>query len=192
MKLRAVYPIGNAKVRVFDGVFGAKAAGKIADAALRVPRSWKREPRFKFHRILDTDAFARHRSTRLLDEAARRLIARFYPKSVGHPLSYPAINRIGSHDTSDVHADDTHCPDCLACLLFANERWDPQWGGELVLFDEHQEALFSVTPKPGRIVIYPASLFHRAGVPQADCPVSRITVGVWYRCRARPSARKPL
>ena len=92
---------------------------------------------------------------------------------------YAAAMRYG--DNTTIHQD-IPCPDCMTYLYYGNVHWDPAWGGETIFYDDERNAMFAVTPKPGRLVLFNASLFHRTGVPQRDCSSHRYGMSAFYRC----------
>ena len=92
---------------------------------------------------------------------------------------YAAAMRYG--DNTTIHQD-ISCPDCMTFLYYGNIYWDPAWGGETIFYDDQKNAMFAVTPKPGRLVLFNAGLFHRTGVPQRDCSSHRYGMSAFYRC----------
>ena len=74
------------------------------------------------------------------------------------------------------HADLPRSSNGVTVLYFANSRWPRDWGGEIVFFDSRGEAVFAVSPKPGRIVAFRADIEHRAGTPLRDCLDERLTL----------------
>jgi SM-20-related protein len=85
--------------------------------------------------------------------------------------------RFGSN--TFIHQD-AHNPNVLSALYFVNSRWHPDWGGELVFFDSSRNVECCVSPRPGRLVVFPAGIFHRAGVPTRPCTETRITLSARY------------
>jgi len=52
-------------------------------------------------------------------------------------------------------------------IIYLNEKWDIDWAGETVIFDQEQEIEKSVLPKYGRILVFDSNKLHAAR------PVSR-------------------
>jgi hypothetical protein len=53
----------------------------------------------------------------------------------------------------------------ITAIIFLNPVWKSEWGGELLFFDKSREALHCVSPKPGRLALFPSSTLHRGGIP---------------------------
>jgi len=66
----------------------------------------------------------------------------------------------------------------LTALLFVAEQWESDWGGETLFYDEEGEAVFAVSPKPGRLVLFRSTIEHRAGTPSRICPRTRLTLAL--------------
>ena len=128
-----------------------------------------------------------------LPEAVDDLLKRYYrvasaeraPQLLSHV--YAAALRYG--DQTQIHRD-IDCPDCMTFLYYGNQYWDPSWGGETVFFDDDHNALFAVTPRPGRLALFNAQLFHRTGIPMRDCPSHRYGMSIFMRCKAQIDASK--
>jgi Rps23 Pro-64 3,4-dihydroxylase Tpa1-like proline 4-hydroxylase len=65
-------------------------------------------------------------------------------------------------------------------MLFANEYWEPQWGGRFIIWDKVMNSNWdynAVDPIPNRLVIFPSSLLHVGEPPNAMSNAElRITV----------------
>ena len=70
-----------------------------------------------------------------------------------------------------------HCdiPVGVTALYFVNSEWRDEWDGE-TLFYAHGEAVSAVAMRPGRVVIFPGNMLHRAGVASRRCTVARRTL----------------
>ena len=66
-------------------------------------------------------------------------------------------------------------PGDVTALLFANAVWKPEWGGELLFFDDHHDAIACVSPRPGRVAIFPGQMLHTGTPPTRVCYGSRLT-----------------
>lgn len=60
-------------------------------------------------------------------------------------------------------------------LYFANKEWEDDWRGYLYFYD-NEEAIRCIYPKPGRIVLFDGSLFHRGSAPSRICFEPRINL----------------
>jgi SM-20-related protein len=88
---------------------------------------------------------------------------------------------IQSKNSTLLHRD-WPCDDCVSFLYYGNSDWDPSWGGETIFFDDQQNALFAVNPKPGRLVFFNAGLIHRTGVPMKIFSDLRYGISIFFRC----------
>lgn len=100
----------------------------------------------------------------------------------------------GLHETArgghlSIHADfnvhpRTHLLRRLNLILFLNENWDPDWGGELELWDRNMKACRkSVAPVIGRAVIFNTDTTSYHGHPEPlRCPddVYRRSIALYY------------
>lgn len=87
---------------------------------------------------------------------------------------YANANRTG--DADEVHKDGDE-PGYPTAILYANPRWEPEWAGETVLYNETKdEFVRSVYPRPGRIVIFDGRIWHNARVPTRHYGGIRVTV----------------
>lgn len=77
----------------------------------------------------------------------------------------------------------------LNFILFMHDRWEKEWGGELLLCDSSGEAVVEIEPQPGRLAVFecgPAS-FH--GVRVIKHPEAiRLSCAVYYLADTRPTA----
>lgn len=88
---------------------------------------------------------------------------------------YLNVNLFG--DFQFAHTDG----DGWTVLLFANERWDADWGGEIVFYSDDQDAFcYSIYPKPGRLLIFDSTLYHRGGVPSKFFHGPRMSVAIKF------------
>ena len=58
-------------------------------------------------------------------------------------------------------------------LYYANSEWDIDYGGETIFYNNNQEIIASIRPKPGRFAIFDSSIMHSARPPQVHCPYYR-------------------
>jgi SM-20-related protein len=69
----------------------------------------------------------------------------------------------------------------ITVLYYANPKWNADWGGETILYDDDGDAQLAVTPRPGRILAFRGAILHRGGVPTRICFEERLTVA--YKLR---------
>lgn len=58
-------------------------------------------------------------------------------------------------------------------ILYLNDKWDIDWAGETVIFDDDREIEGSVLPKYGRILVFDSKKLHAARPLSRICPVLR-------------------
>ena len=59
--------------------------------------------------------------------------------------------------------------DELIALLYVNHEWRDAWAGETVFYDPARECM-SIRPRPGRLLLFDASISHASRAPSRDCP----------------------
>jgi len=71
---------------------------------------------------------------------------------------------------------DSRRPGNFTTILYVNPIWKPEWAGETVFFDEHQDIVQAVMPKPGRMVTFDNRIMHAARGVTRICPSIRVTL----------------
>jgi SM-20-related protein len=61
-------------------------------------------------------------------------------------------------------------------LIYLNENWHHDWGGETSIIDSNDNFLASVFPKKNRCLIFDSNLLHRAGSVSRVCPELRSVI----------------
>ena len=69
----------------------------------------------------------------------------------------------------------------LTALWFLCERWETDWGGETLFYDDAGEAELAVSPKPGRLLLFDGAIRHAGKPPNRNCTVSRFTFAIKLR-----------
>lgn len=104
-----------------------------------------------------------------------------------------AGGRLGVHADFNLHPD-TGLHRRVNALLFLNRDWDPQWRGQLELWDRDlTSAVVSVDPDFNRLAVFSITdqAFH--GVPEPiACPPDRkrFSLALYYYTADRPEAEK--
>jgi SM-20-related protein len=75
-----------------------------------------------------------------------------------------------------VHRDCAAHEAHVTALYYANLEWKPDWGGETIYYNDHEDAELAITPRPGRLVIARGALLHRGNVPTRACHEERYTL----------------
>lgn len=93
------------------------------------------------------------------------------------------INHSVYGDAYHMHRDES----AVTVLYYANLKWESDWGGETIYFDEDSDARVVVSPRPGRLVVARGPILHRGNVPARDCPEPRLTIALKLRLRGELS-----
>ena len=83
--------------------------------------------------------------------------------------AYPFGADAGAHRDSEAE-------DELTAIVSVVPRWDRDWGGETVLYDERGEVVRSVLPNPGRVFIFRSRCLHAARPLARGCRLLRKVV----------------
>ncbi|PJE39316.1 MAG: hypothetical protein CUR33_19095 [Pseudomonas sp.] len=75
---------------------------------------------------------------------------------------------------------DTTVEDHITALYFVNSSWAPEWGGEVILYNSKGESEAAISVRPGRAIIFPSNVLHKAGVPVRACNEIRLTYSARY------------
>lgn len=76
----------------------------------------------------------------------------------------------------------------VTALLYCNEHWNADWGGETVFFYRSLDAALAISVQPSRLVLFEGKIPHKTGVPQKNFLGSRI--GLQVRFLGKQLARK--
>jgi hypothetical protein len=86
------------------------------------------------------------------------------------------VNYYTSETATAIHSD-AELPNFYTAIYFANSEWNPQYGGELLFYnDDLSEVIKGVICKPNRLVIFDSRIPHCAKQPIAECPFPRFTI----------------
>jgi len=66
----------------------------------------------------------------------------------------------------------------LTALWFFSTSWDCEWGGETMFFDATGDAIFCVSPKPGRLVLFDGAIPHAGRPPSRICYAPRYSFAI--------------
>lgn len=66
----------------------------------------------------------------------------------------------------------------ITALWFLSTQWEPEWGGETMFFDASGDAMFCVSPKPGRLVLFDGAIPHVGRPPTRICYTPRYTFAI--------------
>lgn len=88
------------------------------------------------------------------------------------------LNLYDHGDSSWMHKDSDD-KESWTVVLFLNEYWDINWGGDFALV-ENNEIIQSFAPTPGKFVAFRANILHGARPVSREAPIPRF--GVAFQC----------
>ena len=164
---------------VFDGLVPESDLGQYAVALARAPftRSESAKPELNEHKHWVSELPLANLARVPLWPATERAVACVRPGERYRPLrAYTNYAAFG-----DVLYSHTDCrPDQreLTALWFLSTTWEPEWGGETMFFDTSGDAMFCVSPKPGRLVMFDGAITHADRPPSRICFAPRYTFAI--------------
>lgn len=87
-------------------------------------------------------------------------------------------NLFNHGDSSWLHKDCDQ-DDAWTAILYLNEQWDLNWGGETILV-ESNEILKSFAPTPGKFVLFKSNILHGPRPVSREAPFPRF--GLTFQC----------
>lgn len=82
-----------------------------------------------------------------------------------------------SGQDAPIHRDNLASEPGKTLVIFCNDYWAVNWGGELIFFNETKsDIIAAVIPRPGRIVVFDGQIPHRAKSPSIECDQLRVTI----------------
>ncbi|UVO53936.1 2OG-Fe(II) oxygenase [Sphingomonas sp. SUN039] len=109
--------------------------------------------------------------------ATERAVAHARPGEAYRP--YRAYTNYAAYgDMLYTHVD---CPPDrrgLTALWFLSNHWEPEWGGETMFFDASGDAMFCVSPRPGRLVLFDGAIPHAGRPPSRICFAPRYSFAI--------------
>ncbi|QND52716.1 2OG-Fe(II) oxygenase [Phyllobacterium sp. 628] len=94
----------------------------------------------------------------------------------GHLLQRCYANGLPYGNDGATHTDSLQPGACTA-VYYPHESWDPDWGGETILFNQDKsDILAAIYAKPNRLLIFPGFVHHVARGVSRVCPHMRITL----------------
>ncbi len=88
-------------------------------------------------------------------------------------------NLFNHGDSSWLHTD---CTDETAwtAIIYLNDYWDLNWGGETVLVDNQNEIIQAFAPNPGNFVLFKSNVLHGPRPVGREAPFPRF--GLAFQC----------
>lgn len=90
-----------------------------------------------------------------------------------HANIYPS----GFDGTIHTDYNEENKPTFLFC---SNSRWEPEWGGEFIIYNDQKEATKVFSYKPNRLIVFDGRLPHRAVAPTRVSSLLRSTIA--FQC----------
>lgn len=148
------------------------------------------------------------RTTRRPDEVYRRdnpfglltspSVAAEWSARLGYPVEHdPTMHGGGLHVTAPggrlgIHLDYDRHPvltakrRALNLILFLHPRWEPDWGGALLLCDPMGVVVTRIEPLPGRLVAFEVGDLSYHGVGEVTGPAERVSGAAYLLSDAGP------
>jgi SM-20-related protein len=118
-------------------------------------------------------------------ELTRRAVLGFATQSHAY-RAYRAYTNVASYgDMLFTHTDCLPDQHDLTALWYLCDRWDLEWGGETMFYDEADEVACAVTPRPGRLVVFDGAIKHVGRPPNRICYAPRYTFAIKFERIAR-------
>jgi Rps23 Pro-64 3,4-dihydroxylase Tpa1-like proline 4-hydroxylase len=172
------YRIEGKDIFVFDGLFTRPEITQVDRecASLDYMRAWNAELNRGYTEwsvLLEPRTSRQH----VVVQRIEARLAALYP-SWRLSLQESYVKNLCYGDCPYPHIDGRSQRDrmLISAVYYANLRWDPVWGGETHFFNGDMDAVLSVSPSPGRLVIFDGTITHRAGAPMRNCQASRYSL----------------
>jgi hypothetical protein len=117
----------------------------------------------------------------------RAVAEKMFPGEALHDLR-AYVNNAVYGDSYFAHRDSPEDSKDVTVLYYANLIWQLDWGGETIFYNDDNDAVLAVSPRPGRLVVSRAAILHRATVPTRVCYEERLTIAYKLASGASPSS----
>ena len=91
------------------------------------------------------------------------------------------VNRFARGDAPGAHRDARLGSEHVTALVYANDAWQRDWGGETIFYTEDHEIRRAVRPRPGRMILFLGGLIHSARPPLPSHGGPRYTVALKFQ-----------
>lgn len=88
------------------------------------------------------------------------------------------MNLFGHGDSSWIHKD-SEKPGDWTVILYLNDHWDINWGGDTVIVEDN-EIVHCCAPTPGKLFLFRSNLLHGARPVSREAPYPRF--GLTFQC----------
>ena len=182
-ELVQVRQLDDRAIFIVDGLFDDTIVRMIHETCKRLPFTRSEYANNKEEKIrylnhnFDTDYLDKHP---VMNRWENTIIARataLFPE-FDYVVDRIHCNNQSYGDFRIVHADIVRG---ITALYFVNHEWPEEWHGETVFYDRNREPFSAVSPKPGRLLVFPGDVLHRGGSPSRMCFEPRLTVAFKFR-----------
>jgi hypothetical protein len=164
---------------VFDGLLSEADLGQYVEGLARAPfaRTEYAKPETKEHKHWVSELPLATLIKLPLWPATERAVACVRPGESYRPLrAYTNYAAFG--DVLYTHTDCRPDQRELTAMWFLSTSWEAEWGGETVFFDSSGDAMFCVSPRPGRLVMFDGAITHAGRPPSRICYAPRYTFAI--------------
>ncbi|HTU64514.1 MAG TPA: 2OG-Fe(II) oxygenase [Steroidobacteraceae bacterium] len=173
--------VGSREIFVFDGLLPAE---EVAVYARAIPQA-----AFTRSESARPDSDVRHWVCEMplenlprtsLWHATEQVVSELRPQERYRPYRvYTNFSSFG--DLLLTHVDALPNARELTALWYLCDRWDAEWGGETLFYDDGNDAQVAVSPRPGRLLLFDGAIRHAGKPPNRNCPVGRYTFAIKLR-----------
>ena len=89
------------------------------------------------------------------------------------------VNAYNHGDSSWLHKDSER-PDHWTVIVYLNDSWNMNWGGETILTGDGGDIIHSAFPFPGRVILFDGRILHGPRPVSREAPFPRL--GVAFQC----------
>jgi Rps23 Pro-64 3,4-dihydroxylase Tpa1-like proline 4-hydroxylase len=185
MHLSRSYLIERRPVFVFDQVLSARSLRNLYQELHLNPYQRNRYARDRAYMEFNCFPSKKFLSKYGLDQKISSLVKTYFPNlQLKLERISAKANLFG--DATFPHTDGGNS--LVTALLYCNERWNADWGGETIFFYRSLDAAIAISVQPSRLILFEGKIPHRTGVPQKNFLGSRI--GLQVRFTGKRLARK--
>ncbi len=115
--------------------------------------------------------------------ASRRVLREFFGETkAGDFRCFRAYCNVAHYgDMLMTHRDcNPEKDNVVTALWYVCQRWETDWGGETLFYNEDGDAEFVVSPRPGRLAIFDGGLTHVGRPPNRICYEPRYTLAIKF------------
>ncbi|WP_268225302.1 2OG-Fe(II) oxygenase [Sinomicrobium oceani] len=174
--------IKGVEVKIIDGAMDEEKVHNFYKYVLtlpfnRVQKDFIGDPFLYFSTHFDAIKFS---DKTYIGKVSYELLCRFLKNAESYYLYAVYLNSLKYGDMQFPHRDCEVDEKDVTILYYVNPFWDYKWGGETIFYKK-KESYVAVLPKPGRFVIFPGNVEHKAGVPNIQAKGARLSLAFKYK-----------